>query len=519
MSFSGNGLAPVDDLLREFQQLLAGVGDGIGGGVELLLGQMEPPRQRQLRLCAIPHEFDADVLQVMDPDLPRSDAEAACAEFASLAIVLSGRLERLTLHDAARAHLFRSWLRPEWAEDFQKVNARLADNFERLSSSSNGVVAARVTREAMFHRLGADAERGMQEFRELFQRSWRQLRLSDCEALVTLVQEYAPSLGPDHDLWLTYHEGRLATARREWVRALELFRSVMRDEDATIELKIRAHQRAASVHSKRGQPTDAIPLLEDALSVARDHREGAHLIDDVLQDLGVAYRNSGDVRKGQRLLEESIEVAEHQGDHHVLALAYNSLGGLHHRLGDAQQAVGMYERALEQLEALGDPFRPAQVLNNLGRAHVDLGDWTAGLDVLNRSLDIKTEAGDTRGQAVALKNLAKIHQARGAPQEAIQALARAAGLFRAVHDFHGAGSVLASLARILGQQNKLERAVATFEEAAALLDQAGESVRAALVRREAQQLVKPDRPWIWIAVAVGIVVAVVAFIVIWIESG
>src|SRR5688500_19217001 len=36
--------------------------------VELLLGQLNARRRHQLEICAIPHEFDADTLQVLEPD-------------------------------------------------------------------------------------------------------------------------------------------------------------------------------------------------------------------------------------------------------------------------------------------------------------------------------------------------------------------------------------------------------------------------------------------------------------------
>ena len=127
----------MDELFAEFERLIKELpSSGLTGALELLLRQLDSEVADQLRLCAIPHQFDERLLPVLAPGLDAARAKALCADIAQLSVVLA-RSDGYALHDEAREHLFAWWLRDEQAETFVAVSARLAEHFDRRAADTS----------------------------------------------------------------------------------------------------------------------------------------------------------------------------------------------------------------------------------------------------------------------------------------------------------------------------------------------------------------------------------------------
>ncbi len=145
----------MDELVEEFQRLIQQrSGNALAGSIELLLQQMEPDAADQLRLCAIPHQFNPSLLRVLAPSLDASQAEQRCAEFARLSIMID-RQPWLAMHDDARRYLFSVWLTPQNASDFASASARLVAHFDPSAADVSGEALEIIEHRRMFHLLGA----------------------------------------------------------------------------------------------------------------------------------------------------------------------------------------------------------------------------------------------------------------------------------------------------------------------------------------------------------------------------
>ena len=104
---------------------------------ELLLEVMDPGAAKLLRLCAIPHQFDADIVHTLAPRLDRAEIQQRCEEFARLSFVCADA-DGWALHDGVRRHFFSQWLMPQSAEEFASASRRLAAFFKERARRSQG---------------------------------------------------------------------------------------------------------------------------------------------------------------------------------------------------------------------------------------------------------------------------------------------------------------------------------------------------------------------------------------------
>lgn len=236
----------MSELFAEFQKLMAPRVEGaVGTSVDVVLQVLDPAHANLLRLCAIPHHFSPQILRVLAPGLDWEQAEARCRKFAQLSFIVSDA-DGLVLHDLVRRYLFTRWLKPEAAGEFRAASARLVKFFDQPSPESAASAQESRPRNWMFHLIGADQERGFQEFEALCRRARRQLHLSECATLIRLVHEYDPILPPDLANRLAYHEGKLASDLREWARAEELFQRTLAAEQTPPILRLKALLRLGS---------------------------------------------------------------------------------------------------------------------------------------------------------------------------------------------------------------------------------------------------------------------------------
>ena len=369
------------DPLGEFRRRIGTAAVAPGDSAELLLEVMDARAAKLLRLCAIPHRFDADVLEALAPGFERSEVETRCEDFSRLSFV-SAYADGWGLHDGVRQHFFSQWLKPRFAEEFAAASRRLVEFFEKRIKDSQGEAAETARWRRMFHLIGAHKESGFREFELLLRRarhnrSYGVLRqagiqqlvgrpaVDECSQLVRLVHEYDGFLGPRCRLWLAYHEAKLSADLRDLERAETGYKEVLNDPDSSPEQRSAAFVRLGYVYNERRNWDDAIQCYERGLVLAESTESMRHTLPRILQDLGAAYRDKGDLERAEVLLKRSVELAQEQDNLSSLALAYNSLGTLALKRRDVAAAVAAFEKSLDALVRNKDVFRTAQVHNNL----------------------------------------------------------------------------------------------------------------------------------------------------------
>ncbi len=488
------------DPLWEFQRRMGTAAPvAPGASAELLLEVMDEVHAKLLRLCAIPHQFDADIVHAMAPALERAEIQQLCEEdFAGLSFVWADA-DGWALHDGVRRHFFSQWLMPQAAEEFASASRRLATFFTERADRLQGEPAETARRRSMFHLLGADHESGFREFEVLVRRARRNRLYSECSQLIRLVHEYDTLLSSRDRLWLAYHEAKLSADLRDLDEAEAGYQRVLDDPGTPAELRSLAYGRLGYVHSQRRNWDEAIRCYEQGLALAEKTEGARRIVPRALADLGGAFRDRGDLKLAEDLLNRSVELAREQHNPLSLALAYNGLGKLALKRREAHAAIVAFEKCLDALPPGEELVRAAQAYNNLGGAYADLPDWTRSEEYFRKSLDIKLKAGDTLGQAFALDGLAKVQASRGDLKTAIDNYTRAIALFTEMRDRYTAALVKHKRGKLLRRMNDREGARNDFTEAMEEFRAIGNAIEADAAAHDLQALADKNRLpwWVW----------------------
>ena len=497
----------MSDILREFEELLSQTHDrGLAGSIDLLLLQMDDQKADVLRLCAIPHQFNVEIIRTLAPKLDEQSASEFFAEFQNLSIVISMD-ENAALHDEARTHLLDKWLKSP-ARQFVQANQRLVTYFEKQLSDTSGQSKENLIVLKMYHLIGADQLQGFQEFENIFDAMWHQYRMDECENLITLVQQYDTILNSQYRLYLTFNEGKLADERRMWQLAEQQLLIVITNGDTPNNLLLKATHRLGIVFAKQRNWDKAIDVLQQALDLAQSFEELSDFVDDVLLDIGGVYRDRGELNRADSILKEGLKLSIEQNDLTTMALIYNSLGTLNRKLGKHTEATKMFEESLEVLKTNQDRFRPAQVHNNLGMTYADLRDWQQSEKYFMKSLEIKRHAGDTRGQANTLTNLVRVYLNTNNDSKAIETLTQANSLFKLIKDKYDQAVAKKMLGKIYRNLKEIDLSKSAYKEAIELFEAANHQKDAEDAAIEYQSLSgKKGVPWwAWAAAIISFMI-------------
>ncbi len=486
------------DLVERFKlQSERSAESGPGGSIESLLEQLEPQSARYLRLCAIPHQFDPDILRVLAPELNPGQVETYCEEFSSLPVITFNQ-DGMAFHDKARHYLFQHWLDPPVSKDFVGASGRLAAYFAKRYEVSQGEQQKNYTIRRVFHLVGASQQTGFDEFQQLCRQMRHQFRLNDCEHLIKLVHEYDKILSPEREMWLTYHEGKLAADRCQWELAEELIKRIINGA-APPDLSVLAYNRLGMIFDERREFSKAIAYYKKALKIATTLPNARRYKYRILHGLGTAYRDIGNLEEAENLLKKSIDLAAEMNNQSGLAMGYNSLGTLYNLRRKTSEAIELYEKSLENLNKTGDSFRTAQVYNNLGLVYAERTDWRKSCAFFERSLDITRQSGDALGQAKTLNNLTRIYQNLGLKEQAIETAQRAIRLFEEMREYYSSALTKRDLGRLYHRMNNHGQAHQALTGAIKTFNQCGETAEANRTQVELNRLRhKTPLPWLLI---------------------
>ena len=495
--------------------------DPLGGFRQLLQTATQDPSERPLlftdgllgprlgallRRCAVPHEFDRDLLMAISGS-DEASTDAVYGQFSELSVIqFTG--SALSVHERWRKPLWAWWLAEPQRGEFTQLSALLAGWFEARASSATPEINLR---RRMFHLIGANHDQGMALFDRLYFQARHGRRFSECSLLIRLVREYDPLLGDGDRALLAYQEGKLASDLLEWEPALVHFRAV-REGVASDALRISALIREGHVLRALGRNDAALALLEQARKQIAASPATAHLSWRALQELGEVYRDIGQGDRARATLTAARDAAA--GDGADMAGILNSLGTVQLRLLDTPAAVLSFRRSLALLERGGDVVRPGGVLNNLGLAQVEQCDWAGAEASFSASLACKRAASDQSGQGTALLNLSRVQVAQDKVDAACTSAREAARLFEAAGDGRGLARALLARARLASRAKQAAEAVDLARQAVDRATLVGDLGLAATAREELARLPRAG-PWpvMLKLVAIGLLVALVIAII------
>src|SRR5436190_3740843 len=189
-----------------------------------------PKLAEAVRLCAIPHWFNAEILALLRGEAGkpsvRTETILEGLKSKNLAFV---QLDKLFFHDDVRNLLVNRW-RKNNPEDFKKLNGKVAAYYDyKLQQSVSDDQGRRADqraeweREEMYHLLVADEDRGRERFKSLCNRAMDSYRLSTLDLLLSLASEQVRDPSAGIQSWIQLFEGKKNRLTSEWQTALDLW--------------------------------------------------------------------------------------------------------------------------------------------------------------------------------------------------------------------------------------------------------------------------------------------------------
>ena len=240
-----------------------------------------------------------------------------------------------------------------------------------------------------------------------------------------------------------------------------------------------------SILSLRLHPQENVRWLLAALSAARrlesKEAEVAHL-----SNLGVAYKNLGEIRKAIEYHEQALAIAREDSDQRIEGIALGNLGNAYADLGEPRKAIEYHEQALAIDREIGDMRGEGNALGNLGNAYADLGETRKAIEFYEQALAIAREIGDRRGEGIALGNLGAAYADLGETCKAIQFSEQQLVIAREIGDRRGEATDLWNMSLALDKLDNRARAIDCARAALKIREEI-EDPRVEQVKRQLQE--------------------------------
>jgi tetratricopeptide (TPR) repeat protein len=298
-------------------------------------------------------------------------------------------------------------------------------------------------------------------------------RLRDAAARQRFARHYCSVIGSCNSL---YKEGGEAVRRglelfdREWanIRAGQVWAAAGIESDpAAAELGVEYPHTGYLVLELRRHPHERISWLETQLAAARRLKRRDHE-GYALGNLGIAWVDLGETRKGIEFYEQRIAIAREIGDRKGEGAVLGNLGVAWKNLGETRKAIEFYEQHLAIAREIGDRRHEGNALGNLGNAWADLGETRKAIEFYEQDLAIRREIGDRRGEGNALGNLGNAWTDLGETRKAIEFYEQALAIAREIGDRRGEGTDLWNLSLSLDKLGERAQAIALAEAALAI---------------------------------------------------
>ena len=410
------------------------------------IGSEKPDLAKAIRLCAIPHWFDKEILAWLrgEGSKPSEWTETILEQLKLKKLAFAGP-GNLFLHDNVRNLLLDRW-RKENPEDFKALNERVAAYYEDKLKQSvlSDQQRAEWEREEMYHLLVADQQRGIDRFKTLCNKAIYCYRLSTLDLLFSMASEQIDDQNSGIQVWIKFFEGKKNQVSSDWDKALEIWER-LKDQRAifTDDLEQTLAVHASILYKDKGEWNKAIQCLEDSLKVL-EKKGDEHGMITILNNRGFLYKDKPDLSKARNDFQRGLEIARKIKDECGEAVSLKNLGLLYKDKGNWDEALVHFGNNLAILKKIGDDRGVARAYDDRGLLYKDRAlrfkdtkalqqaeeDFRRAEDDFQRALEILEKIGDEDEKATALNSLGLLYKDRGLLYENREDLQKAENNFQ-----------------------------------------------------------------------------------------
>ena len=278
---------------------------------------------------------------------------------------------------------------------------------------------------------------------------------------------------------------------RAFLNQVELGRA----QPSTQNLRIIARRLQRPIDYFLEEPGDSTAALELALAEAEMsllHGEGARaesLITRMLArtipielrtraqlTLAVALMKQGRPTDAKPILEEAIAAAERAQWHQLLVELYDRLGSVHYFLRRPHAAGQWFEQALARYQSAGiaDPVLKARVLGHRANLHYVAGQPIEAIAAYESAIEAAAQVLDMPALAGIYEGLALSFQQTGQYARALSYAQKGLRIFETLRDVRMAGQLRLNMGDMLLQQGRVAEAERLFGDGADHLRRIGD---------------------------------------------
>lgn len=223
-----------------------------------------------------------------------------------------------------------------------------------------------------------------------------------------------------------------------------------------------------------GRGQDLNPSLDQAMSVYRELNDQCG-INQTLNEIGLAYRFSGNIKEAEKSFAELISRGEISGDTKHQMSGLGNLSQIHMINGKFQEALDCLERCEKISGSQNDKTFSTILLGSIGNAHFFLEDYGRALEYYQKQLQLAYSLGDLANISVAVGNIGNIHNRRGEIEKALKCYQEKLDISQKLGYATGTQQALGNMGLILSENGNYEEARKYFERQLAVSIEADET--------------------------------------------
>jgi tetratricopeptide (TPR) repeat protein len=186
----------------------------------------------------------------------------------------------------------------------------------------------------------------------------------------------------------------------------------------------------AEVKKTLGEPLVAEQNYREAEKLRREINDRAGLTVTLI-DLSTLYNEElGRPKEALPLLQEALRLARDTGNLPVEARALNNIGTVNATLGNYAEAQTNFELALQLRQKAKSPREAADTLHNLASTFARMGRYEQALQRYDEALKLRRDSNDRRNAAIAEQEIGGIFELQGRFGAAAESRQRAVQTFR-----------------------------------------------------------------------------------------
>ena len=341
----------------------------------------KPDLAEAIRLCAIPHRFNSEILAWLRAEGPNaSESTQSILEELKLRKLALGGAENLFIHDNVRSLLLHRW-RKENPEEFKSLNGKVAAYYEyKLAQSGSHDQRVEWEREEMYHLLAADKERGIDRFKSLCSKAIDSYRLSTLDLLLTMAAEQVDDQTAEIQPWIRFFEGKREQVSSGWDEAIEVWEKLKQERSFfTGDLEPTLAVHLSILYKDKGKWDRAIQCLDESLGILEAKGDQPGLI-TILHNRGFLYKDRDDFQHAENDFQRAFTISSEIEDECGMAISLKNLGLLYKDLALLRKDNTVWDQALERfdislatLENMGEQLVLAGVYNDRALLYKDRG--------------------------------------------------------------------------------------------------------------------------------------------------